>query len=150
MKHFLATLVLALFALNAHAGLSKWVDADGKVHYSDTPPPDVTTQTVRDIAGKGTSDAAASSVPKTYIEREAEWKKARQEKDDAAKKQAEQDKQAEAKKSNCAAARENARILEDSPRISTYDANGDRAIMDDAARAQNLENARKAIRENCN
>ncbi|BCK87487.1 hypothetical protein MIZ01_1266 [Sideroxyarcus emersonii] len=150
MRHFLATLVLALFALNAHAGLSKWVDADGKVHYSDTPPPDVAAQTVRDIAGKGTADAPASSVSKTYIEREAEWKKARQQKDDAAKKQAEQDKQAEAKKNNCAAARENARILEDSPRISTYDANGDRTIMDDASRTQNLENARKAIRENCN
>lgn len=150
MKRFLAMLVLALFALNAHAGLSKWVDADGKVHYSDTPPPDAAAQTVPDFVGKGAADAAASSVPKTYIERDAEWKKARQQKDDAAKKQAEQDKQAEAKKSNCAAARENARILEDSPRISTYDTNGERTIMDDTARAQNLENARKAIRENCN
>ena len=53
MKHYFMIITLALISFNAHADLSKWVDADGKVHYSDTPPPDVTTESVRNIAGKG-------------------------------------------------------------------------------------------------
>jgi hypothetical protein len=150
MKHFFAAAVLSSLALNAYAGLNKWVDADGKVHYSDTPPPEVTTEPVQDFSGKGQADGSPGYTPKSYIEREAEWKKARQEKADAAKKQAEKDQQAEARKSNCAAARENARVLEDSPRISTIDANGERAFMDDATRTQKLEETRKAISENCN
>ena len=150
MKHFFAAAALLLLALNAYAGLNKWVDADGKVHYSDTPPPEVTTETVPDFNGKGQADAPTGSTPKSYIERDAEWKKSRQEKADAAKKQAEKDKQTEAKKNNCAAARENARVLQDSPRVTTYDENGERVFLDDAARAQRLEQARKAISENCN
>ena len=38
MKKFLLILLM-LASANAFAGLSKWVDADGKVHYSDQPPP---------------------------------------------------------------------------------------------------------------
>ena len=150
MKRHLVTVLLLFLALNAQAGLNKWVDADGKVHYSDTPPPDVTAETVHDFNGKGQADAAPGYTQKSLAEREADWKKSKQEKEDAAKKQAEKDKQAEARKSNCAAARENVRILEDSPRISTIDENGQRTFMDDAARSQKLEEARKVISESCN
>jgi len=150
MKSFLLTVALSLLALNAYAELNKWVDADGKVHYSDTRPPEVTTETVQDFYGKGKSDKSDTSAPKSYIEREAEWKKSRQEKADAAKKQAEKDKEAEDKKHNCAAARENARVLQDSPRITTYNEKGEREFLDDSARAQRLEEAQKSISENCN
>ena len=150
MKHSLVIIVLSLLSLNVYAGLNKLVDADGNVHYSDIVPPDVSTQTVRNIAGKGDEKASASSAPKSLAEREAELKKSTQEKEDAAKKKAEQDGQAEAKKSNCNAARENVQTLEHSPAIVTYDANGERTYMDDTARAQRLEEARKAISSDCN
>ena len=39
MKRVL-TLALLLAALPASAVMYKWVDQDGKVHYSDQPPPD--------------------------------------------------------------------------------------------------------------
>jgi Domain of unknown function (DUF4124) len=150
MKRYFVSVALALFALNAAAAVTKWVDANGKVHYSDTPPPDVTTETVQNVTGKEPADATPAYTPKSYIEREAEWKKSRQAKEEAAKKQAEKDKQAEARKSNCEAARENARVLQDSPRISTVDESGNRVFMDDATRAQKLDDARKAISDNCN
>jgi len=150
MKRNFVIIVLSLLTLNAHAALNKWVDAEGKVHYSDTVPPEVSTQTVHNIAGKGQADAPASYSPKSVAEREAEMKKSKQTKDDAAQKQAQKDAEAEAKKSNCAAARENARILENSPRLVTYDANGERSFMDDATRAQRLEEAQKTISSNCN
>lgn len=43
-------LVLATVVFTAGA-IYKWVDKEGKVHYSDTPPPDVETQLVRPDAG---------------------------------------------------------------------------------------------------
>lgn len=151
MKPYFAIVILSLVSLNVHAGVHKWVDADGNIHYSDTrPDEDTQTQEVRNVTGKDQAGSSPSYTPKSYIEREAEMKKAKQTKDEAAQKKAQQDADAEAKKSNCSAARENARVLEESPRLVTYDANGERSYLDDDARTQRLEEARKAISANCN
>jgi hypothetical protein len=150
MRTYFALLVLIFFSLNAHAKVQKWVDAEGNVHYSDTiPPEDTEARAVHNFTGKGQA-GTPGYTPKTVAEREAELKKNKQGKEDAAQKQAEQDKLAETKKSNCAAARENARVLEESPRIVTYDEKGERTFIDDAARAQRLEEARKVISDSCN
>lgn len=42
----IATLLLCLFSLPAYAGLYKWTDEQGKVHYSDVPPPKQSAQSV--------------------------------------------------------------------------------------------------------
>lgn len=149
MRPYLAIVVLSLIALNAHAGLNKWVDAEGKVHYSDTPPPDVTTQSVRNISGKGQAEAPASYSPKSYTEREAEMKKARMEKEEASQKKAQQEAEDATRKRNCEAARQNVRVLEEGTRIVTYDENGERSYMEDDTRTQRLEDARKAVSSNC-
>ncbi|OIR09460.1 hypothetical protein GALL_82980 [mine drainage metagenome] len=149
MKHYLFVIALSILSLNAHAALNKWVDAEGKVHYSDTPPPDVTTETVRNIAGKERAEAPAAHSPKSAAEREAEMKKSKKAQEEAAQKQAQKDAETEAKKKNCAAARESSQALEQSPRIVTYDANGNPSFMDDATRAQRLEDARKTISSSC-
>ncbi len=148
--HILIIIALGLFSSNALAALNKWVDAEGKVHYSDTPPPEVPTQTVRDVTGKGSNDASPGYTPKSLSEREAEMKKAKQSKDEAAQKKAQQDAEAENKKRNCAAARENLRVLESGTRIVTYDANSERSFMDDDARAQRMVEARKEVNASCN
>jgi hypothetical protein len=150
MKRSFVIVALSLLSLNAHAALNKWVDADGKVHYSDIVPPDVSTQTVRNISGNGQETAAPGFTPKSLAEREADLRKSTKEKEEAAKKKAQQDAQAEARKNNCNAARENVQTLEHSPTIVTYDANGERTYLDEAARAQRLEEARKAISTDCN
>jgi hypothetical protein len=149
MKTRLAFLALAIISLNAHAALHKWVDANGEVHYSDTVPPDVAGQTVRNMSGKGQENAPATYSSKSVAEREAEMKKAKQTKEEAAQKKAQQEADAETRKRNCASARENARTLEEAGRIVTYDQNGERVYLDDEARAQRLEEARKAISANC-
>jgi hypothetical protein len=149
MKRNFTVIALLLVCFNAHAGLNKWVDAEGKVHYSDTPPPEVTTQNVRNIAGKEQTDAPASYSPKSIAEREAEYRKAKQEKTEASQKNAKQAANAEIRKTNCAAARRNARTLEAGTRVVTYDANGERTYLDDQARTQRLEEAQQAISDNC-
>lgn len=150
MKRLLPLIALALIGLNAHAGLNKWVDAEGKVHYSDTPPPDVKTESVRNISRKGQSEAPVNYSPKSIAEREADYKKSKLEKEESAQKQAQQDAKAETKKNNCEAARHNARAIEEGSRIVTYDEKGEKTYLNDDARAQRLEEAREAINSNCN
>ena len=151
MKSFFAIFTLFLTCLNVHAEPRSWTDADGKVQYSDHVPSGVTTsKPVRSISGKGQTEAPASYSSKSYAEREAEMKKAKQEKNEAAQKKSAQEEQTATKKSNCTAARDNVRVLEESGRIVTYDANGERTYLDDAAREQRLADARKAVSANCN
>jgi len=150
MKRLLPLFALALIGLNAHAALNKWVDAEGKVHYSDTPPPDAKTEPVRNISRKGQSEAPVSYSQKSIAEREADYKKSKLEKEESAQKQAQQDAKAETRKNNCDAARHNARSIEEGSRIVTYDEKGERTYLNDEARAQRLEEAREAINSNCN
>lgn len=140
----------ALFSLNAQAGLNKWVDAQGNVHYSDTPPQNVKTQSVPNVAGTGQAAAPATYSSKSYVEREAELKKSKQEKAEANEKKAQQEAQTEEKKRNCTGAQQNLRMLEEGTRIVTYDANGEKTYLDDAAREQRLNEARKAVSNYCN
>ena len=70
LKYLLILLILT--STHALAEISKWVDADGKVHYSDQPPPpEAKSKTLKSFAD--THDSASSSVaaPKTVAEREA-------------------------------------------------------------------------------
>lgn len=150
MKRLFLTIVIAITGLNANAELNKWVDSEGKVHYSDTRPPDVKSESVRNISGKGQVEAPASFSPKNIAEREADLKKSRLEKDEAAQKRAQQDAESEAKKRNCDAARQMQRSIEEGSRLVTYDEKGERTVLDDAARAQRLEEANKAVSANCN
>ena len=150
MKYFIGILILVFSSVVAHAASSKWVDADGNVTYSDTVPPDVKSETVRSISGKGQTEAPATFSPKSYTERDAELRKARQEKAESSNKKAGEDAIAEAKQRNCVSSRENVRVLEEGGRIVTYGADGERTYLDDDARAQRMEQARKAVSTNCN
>lgn len=150
MKYSLAIFLL-LCGFNTHAALNKWVDAEGKVHYSDTPPVDTKVKKLRSSSAPdpvtSTNDVAA---PKSLAEREAEWKKSQQSKAEAEQKAAQKKEQELAQQKNCEAARSNLATLENSPALVTYNAQGERTYLDDTARAQRIEEARQAIKNNCN
>ena len=150
MKLRIVVIALSLCSMTAHAELNKWVDADGSVHYSDTLPPEVSkAQTVRNITGKGQVEAPAKYSPKSYAEREAELKKSKQEKEEVSNRKGQEEAETEERKRNCVAAQQNLRALEEGTRIVTYDANGERTYLDDTAREQRLNDARKVISANC-
>ncbi|MGA7749112.1 MAG: DUF4124 domain-containing protein, partial [Gallionella sp.] len=82
--------LLILTSTNAFAAISKWVDSNGQVHYSDQPPPsDAQPKTLRsDDNTQDTQNASSVAAPKTIAEREAELKKAQIAKKEAADKAA--------------------------------------------------------------
>lgn len=150
MKYCLA-ICLLLTSIGTHAALNKWVDADGKVHYSDSPPVDAKVQKLRNsTAPEASAPATGAPAQKSVAEREADWKKSQNTKDEAEKKAALEKENVAIKQKNCDSARGNLAAYENSPRMVQYDAQGERTYLDETARAQKIDEARKAVSTYCN
>lgn len=139
--------LFSLLSFNAHGDVNKWVDDNNQTHYSDQPAPANVKATPLNIPA-----ASASGVPvqKTIAEREADYRKVQKVKEEEGKKEAKMQEDARAKQKYCEDARSSLKTLENIPRISTYDSKGERSYLDDAARNQRIEEARKGISDNCN
>jgi hypothetical protein len=147
MGKFLLILMM-LASANSFAEISKWVDDQGQVHYSDQPPPPgIRQQTLReegqDSAGSGVS------ATKTLAEREADLKKEKADKQAAADKAAQKQAAEDALKANCATAQENLRSLQSGVRIMEINANGERSFIDDTQRQQRIAKAQQDIGNYC-
>jgi len=150
MKYYLA-ICLLFISISSQAALNKWIDAEGKVHYSDSAPPDVKVKTLRGSATPDSSTpAAAEAAPQTLAERDAEWKKSQKAKEAAAKKASQEQETAQIKQKNCESARSNLAGYENSRRIVQYNPSGERIFLDDTARAQKTDEARQAVSTYCN
>ncbi|MFA5913661.1 MAG: DUF4124 domain-containing protein [Burkholderiales bacterium] len=158
MKRLSAVLGLALcVALPAAAQMYKWVDADGKVKYSDTPPPsNVKTEKLRIPAHAANPPAgpaqkgAAKSGPKGLAEQEQAFRKRQA---DAAKEQQEQSqKEAEARDraENCKRAKAALANLELGGRQTRIDSKGERVFLTDQEIAQATAQARQEAAAACN
>lgn len=146
----------------ASAQLYRWVDGDGRVHYTNTPPPaGVKSRTLAAPArapvspatnGDSVPDAAAKDAakgPLTPAEQEQAFRKRQMEAQKAAEKAEAERKESVAKSENCERAREHLRTLESGQRVSRTNAQGEREYIDDAARARETESARRAVSDWC-
>ena len=155
----IALLVLAAgiaFTMPAVAETYKWTDAEGKVHYSDQPPPsnvkNPTTVTPRKKTSRsappqegetqsGDAKPAPAAAAKTAQELDAEF---RQRQVEAAEKEAEQKRaaqEAESKKRNCDQAKANVARLKAGGRVARTNDKGETEYLDDAQIAQELARA---------
>lgn len=147
----------ALFTMSAAAETYKWTDAEGKMHYSDQPPPanakDLTTVKPRKKTSRSAPPQEGDAVPakakptpaaaKTAQELDAEFKKRQVE---SAEKEAAQKKlaqEAESKKKSCAQAQANVARLQTGGRITRANDKGETVYLDDAQIAQELLRARE-------
>ena len=116
------------------------------MHYSDGPPP----ANGKALKVQPPSSKKDALVTKTIAEREAEYKKAKKAKQETEEKSEKQQEDILAKQKNCEAAQQNLTALEAGGPMVTYDAKGERTFLDDTARKQRIEEARKTISTNCN
>ena len=135
MKRYLP-LCLLLFSFTTHGALTKWVDADGKVHYSDEKPPE---NVKAEVLNTPRNSASSEPPAETFVEREAGLKRAKKTKEEVSSKQ-----------SNCEAAKANLKTLENSPQITIQNNKGETIIMDDSTRWKQIEETRKQISALCN
>ena len=148
-------LLLAIFMLtsfNALADLNKWVDENGKVHYSDTPPPsNVKVKKLHEGTDSSQGGTAGNAAPpeKTLAEKEADLKKAEKDKQDAAAKAAKEQAAADTQKANCENAKSNLAGLQAGGRMVEYNDKGERNYMDDAERQRRIDQAQQEISTNC-
>jgi hypothetical protein len=146
---------------NAAAQQYKWTDRNGKVQYGDVPPAGVKATPMRgptaapapaapaaDAKGGAAKDAG-SKGPLTPAEQEAEYRKRQAEAQKGQEKEEKAAQDAQAKRENCANAREQLRVLESGQRYARTDAKGERYYLDDDQRAAETARARKAVGEWC-
>ena len=169
MRHLpaLIALVAAFAAGNAAAQTAplppawKWRDASGQVHVSDLPPPlSVPAKDILDrpplqrkAAAAAASAASAASAPsanvtaKTDPELEARRKRAADEQAASLRQQQEKDMLVRAE--NCTRARGHLLALSEGQRIARTNAQGEREVLDDKGRAEEMQRARAVIASDC-
>jgi hypothetical protein len=140
----------------------KYRDAQGRVVVSDLPPPAGTpdkdilerpTQVVRRVATPPPPAASPASAAtpvvaqRTDPELEARRKKAAEEQ--SMQQKAQQDKEAAQRAENCSRAKSHLASLGDGMRIARTNAQGEREVLDDKGRAEEMQRARQVIASDC-
>ena len=160
MKRLLLSAVACAFAAGAMAQQYKWTDKDGRTQYGDYPPPGVKATRIKGPSGPASAApsapasgaAGAKDVGKDGkpLSPEAAFRKRQQEREEADKKEAEKQAQAEVRRKNCESAQAALRQLESGQRIGQVNAQGERVFMEDDQRTKATQNAQKAVSDWCN
>ena len=139
----------------------KWRDASGQIHLSDVPPPlSVPAKDILDrpplqrkvpaaesAAASAPSAPIANAGPRTDPELEARRKRAADEQ--IALQRQQQDKDAAVRAENCTRAHGHLNALAEGQRIARTNAQGEREVLDDKGRAEEMQRARAIIASDC-
>jgi len=145
MKRFALAALFLLLAPLASAQLYKWVDKDGKVQYSDQPPPAGASKQINVPSGPAAPAPSARDKDKALEKTRAESRESAKKADDLAK-------NTKQRQEECDRAGAYLKGIENGGRFVTFDAKGERVFMEqdqiDAAKAkarQNVEEACKGL-----
>ena len=147
MKPLIVLLAALAFTGAAAAQQYKWVDADGRIRYGDTPPPGVKATPLKPPPAAPQPPAAASKDK--ALTPEAAFQKRQREREEQDEKAAKERSAADAKRQNCEQAQLSLRQLQSGQRIATLNAAGERSFLEDAQRSRETERAQKALSEWC-
>lgn len=163
MHRFLWVAAACWVSLNAVAQW-QWIDKDGRKVFSDRPPPqDIPEKSIlKQPAGRlpaavaPATQAAADGAPAPANtprvngkDKELEEKKAQADAEEAAKKKAEEERQAKIRADNCARARQAKVAYEPGRLLVQTNAQGERVFVDDAARAAEIKRLDGIIASDC-
>jgi hypothetical protein len=146
-------------APSAAQQLYKYTGPDGKVQYSDRPPPE--GQKAEKITGRATtvspgasaaasdSDAAKSGAPKSPAEQEQEFRKRRLEAQEKAGKDAKLAEQKRAQADNCAALRTQLAGVQSGARVARLNEKGEREFLEDNGIQQETQRLQREVAIAC-
>lgn len=143
MKHLLALAFALAVSTGASAQLYKWVDKDGRVSYSDRPPPEQKAQQLNVAPGP------PAAPPRSNLERDKALEKTRAGEREKAKVAAEAASRAKQDEEACERARMALRNLTEGGRFATIDAKGERVLLDEKQIEAETDRARKAVEKFC-
>jgi hypothetical protein len=148
----------------------RWRDASGRVTASDRPPPkeipekDILSRPAsaiqrRPFAAAEPASAAASGAAAASgvlaasapggLQAEVEARRKRSEQEQAARTKAEEERLAAQRVENCRRARAHVAALESGQRMARVNERGEREVLDDRARADELRTARAVVASDC-
>jgi len=142
----------------------QWLDKDGRKVFSDrAPPPGIPDKNILKRPGgakvaptltnQDNADPAQSTAvgaPKINgVDKELADKKKKAEQEDAAKRKAEEDKLAKTKADNCARAKQAKAGFDSGVRLARVNKDGEREILDDAARAAESQRIQAIMDTDC-
>lgn len=140
-------LACLLLPLTAAAQMYSWKDANGKIQYSDEPPPAQVQG--RKVAAPPAPSSDAADRRKEAADREMEARKKQKEAKENTAKAEKEKADAEEKRVNCEKARGQLQAIESGQVRFTTDASGGRVALDGAVREAELASARRAVDSWC-
>lgn len=153
MQRIILTILMLFASVAAHGELYKWTDKNGKVQYSDRPPPnDAAAEkklNIHSLPAKSPgspSGVVAGKAAPNLAEKELQFKKRLLEAEQAETKQQEEARQ---NKEKCAQAQARVKVYQEAPRLSVPDGSGGTVYADDAMRQKGIEEAQKEIAASC-
>jgi Skp family chaperone for outer membrane proteins len=162
--------LLSVFAAVPAFAQWKWVDASGKVQYSDRPPPAGTPDkdilqrpynasrqpivvTTIEAAASAAAARAASAAPASSAPNRAEQEQSSRQKlereQQVAKQKEEERRLADQRRDNCARAQENLRTLQATSRLVRANEKGEKIFLDESQRDAEMQRARQLISSEC-
>lgn len=155
MTRPLLSLALCLVALTAHAQW-QWLDKDGHRVFSDRPPPaEVPEKNIlKRPGGRGAAAPAApveSAAPPAPagVDKGLDAKKKQADAAEAAKRKADEERNARIRAENCARAQQAKAGVEAGGRMTRINERGEREFMDESAIAAESQRLQALINENC-
>jgi Skp family chaperone for outer membrane proteins len=136
---------VALGATPASAVLYKWVDASGRVTYSDQPPPG---NAKAEVVGAPAPASNASAV-RDLANQEADFKKQQTQRADDQKKAAKTRTEQLQLQQDCTDARARLKLYQSNEPIGRIEENGQQVLIDDIARRETRDRLEQQIRERC-
>lgn len=142
-----AVLLLALGSATQAEEIYRWVDANGVVNFSSTPPPGQAVE-ARDLHFISTPDPEAAEAAREQHDRAVAERRERQQ--SAAQTAGEQQRIAAARRANCEAARDVLTRLQNAPPTLFLREDGSYQRYTQEQVEQELADARASERDNCN
>ena len=139
-------LSLALLPLAASAEMYKWVDANGRTVYSETPPPDGKASKV-DIRPSGPSAPAGTTdwKQKEIDARQTRITKEQQEQNEKANEQ----NAASARRNNCLESQRQLNIAQTPRPVFQVNEKGEKVYLDDTARQREIDGWAANVKKYC-
>ncbi len=130
---------------SAMAALYKWTDANGRIVYSDQPPPAGSPATAEVL--KAPPPPSNPNAVKEMAAKEADFKKRQTDRADSASKAEKSKTDSEKRADSCAQLRGQSRLLTSGENVFRFNDKGERVFYDDAAKAKELQRIDGLVRE---
>lgn len=140
---------LLLYSLTAGAaGVYKWVDEQGRVHYGDRPSTHTQSETVH--VAPSPSSSSSALTPEQRLERQRQLLDAYSQERQQAREAAQKAQQEEEKRQrNCVAAKSRMHNYEQAGYLYDMSPNGERRILSDSERSRAQQQARADVAKWC-